>query len=65
MRTYIYHCKNITGGLNIGDVIQKLPIAKIYSSPVFCLIRFSLLQLLILCIGGKIIGNCSVFAMPQ
>ena len=31
----IYLCKNIIGGLNIGYVIQKLLIAKIYSSPIF------------------------------
>ena len=34
----IYLCKNIIGGLNIGYVIQKLVIAKIYSSPIFYLI---------------------------
>ena len=39
---YIYLCKNIIGGLNIGDFIQKLPIAKIYSSPIFYLIRYIL-----------------------
>ena len=38
MHTYIYLCKNIIGRLNIGDFIQKLSIAKIYSSPIFRLI---------------------------
>ena len=32
--------KNIIGGLNIGDFIQKSPIAKVYSSPIFHLIRY-------------------------
>ena len=40
MYAYIYLCKSIIGGLNIGDFIQKSPIAKIYSSPIFCLIRY-------------------------
>ena len=40
MHAYIYLCKNIIGRLNIGDYIQKLPIAKVYSSPIFHLIRY-------------------------
>ena len=44
MHAYIYPCKNIIGGLNIGDVIQKLPIAKIYSSPIFRLIRYMFIR---------------------
>ena len=37
---YIYLCKNIIGGLNIGNFIQKSPIAKIYSSPIFHLMQY-------------------------
>ena len=33
-------CKNIIGGLNIGDFIQKLPITKVYSSPIFHLMWY-------------------------
>ena len=31
--------KNIIGALNFGDFMQKLPIAKIYSS-IFCLVQY-------------------------
>ena len=44
MQACIYLCKNIIGGLNIGEFIQKSPIAKIYSSPIFCLIRYLLIN---------------------
>ena len=37
MHVCIYPCKNIIGGLNIGDFIQKSLIAKVYSSPIFYL----------------------------
>ena len=40
MHAYIYLCKNIIGGLNIGDFIQKSLITKVYSSPIFHLIRY-------------------------
>ena len=40
MHIYTYLCKNIISGLNIGDFILKLPIAKVYSSPIFDLIRY-------------------------
>ena len=35
MHAYIYLGKNIIGGLNIGNFIQKSPITKIYSSPIY------------------------------
>ena len=34
MHAHVYQCKNIIDGLNIDVFTKKLPIAKIYSSPI-------------------------------
>ena len=40
MHAYSYPYNTIIGGLNIDDFIQKLPVVKIHSLPIFRLIWF-------------------------
>ena len=40
----------IIGGLNVGNFIQKSPIAKVYSSPIFHLVRYVLFVNIMYCI---------------
>ena len=54
---------NAIGGLNISDFIQKLPITKIYSSPVFHLIWYLNLPPLFVII--QLFLAMSIFLRPQ
>ena len=70
MHPFIYPCKNIIDGLNIGDFIQKSSIAKIYSSPMLLLIQYLTLDHLklhdfkLLKIGQNLHENMEGFAEP-